>query len=98
MRYALRTHSRNPACSAWKDSGWIWRINYARSNILWRCLALSLVVIYSIGIKELDISDFGGIIDTPRAMDRKQISARGHILVSRPGSTIANGGRMYPGE
>ena len=46
---------------AWKESGWIWHINYACSNILWSCLAHLLVVIHSIGIKELDISDFGGI-------------------------------------
>ena len=36
-------------------------INYACSNILWSCLAHLLVVIHSIGIKGLDISDFGGI-------------------------------------
>ena len=42
--------------------GRIWRINYACSNILWSCLAHLLVVIHSIGIKELDISDFGGIL------------------------------------
>ena len=58
MRYALRTHSRKPT---WKDSGWIWRINYACSYISWSCLALLLVVIHCIGIKELDKNDFGGI-------------------------------------
>ena len=45
----------------WKDSGWIWRINYACSNILWSCLTLLLIVIHCIEIKELDISDFCGI-------------------------------------
>ena len=58
MRYELRTHSHKPT---WKDSGRIWRINYACSNILWSCLALLLVVIHCIEIKELDISDFDGI-------------------------------------
>ena len=60
MRYELHTHSREPT---WKDSGRIWCINYACSNILWSCLAHLLIVIHCIGIKELDKSDFGGIFD-----------------------------------
>ena len=58
MRYELRTHSRKPT---WKDSGRLWCINYACSNILWSCLAL----LWSCDTQLLGpINDFHHYLDT----------------------------------